>query len=241
MIVEAVDLGLRASRGWVFRNVNLQLDAGRLLALTGRPGSGRTSLLLALAGHFKTNAGRLTRNGPAALGYIPGLQGPEPALTVAEHIEERLLLIGRWSRRRRREQIETTIAAASALAGEPLHPDAKGRELTSLQRQELGLALAALNEPRLIVTDDVDAGMDSDERRRLWLGLADLAAQGYAVVAAAREAEPGIDADRYELTPPEPEWRETSRVDEPTAPENDTRTDSPQADRAAVAGAEEKS
>ena len=66
-----------------------------------------------------------------------------------------------------------------------------------------------------------------------------------AQLAAARQGTHKVKIDtrgfRYELTPPEPEWRETSRVDEPTAPENDTRTDSPQADLAAAASAEEKS
>ncbi|PWU59692.1 ABC transporter ATP-binding protein, partial [Micromonospora globispora] len=90
-IVEASGLGLRTRRGWVYRDVDLTAEAGELHAVTGPPGSGRTSLLLALAGRFPHTEGGLRRRGPAALGQVAGVHEPDPTLTVAEHIQERLL------------------------------------------------------------------------------------------------------------------------------------------------------
>ena len=172
-IVEASGLGLRTRRGWVYRDVDLTAEAGELHAVTGPPGSGRTSLLLALAGRFPHTDGELRRRGPAALGQVAGVHEPDPTLTVAEHIQERLLLLGPVPRRRRqlvpvaavrarRAYRRDAFAAAIAGAGftdTPLDPDRYGRDLTPVERQVLGLVLASLSGPNLIVADDVDAGI----------------------------------------------------------------------------------
>ncbi|MEU8260549.1 ABC transporter ATP-binding protein [Micromonospora sp. NPDC048999] len=215
-IVEASGLGLRTRRGWVYRNVDLTAEAGELHAVTGPPGSGRTSLLLTLAGRFPHNEGELRRRGPAALGQVAGVHEPDPTLTVAEHIQERLLLLGPVPRRRlqlvpvaavraRRAYRRDAFAAAIAGAGftdAPLDPARYGRDLTPVERQLLGLVLASLSGPSLIVADDVDAGSDGPERERIWAALARLADQGYAVIASARAVEPGAPATAVHLASP---------------------------------------
>ncbi|MGC1209831.1 MAG: ATP-binding cassette domain-containing protein [Micromonospora sp.] len=215
-IVEASGLGLRTRRGWVYRDVDLTAEAGELHAVTGPPGSGRTSLLLALAGRFPHTEGELRRRGPAALGQIAGVHEPDPTLTVAEHIQERLLLLGPVPRRRRqlvpvaavrarRAYRRDAFAAAIAGAGftdAPLDPDRYGRDLTPVERQVLGLVLASLSGPSLIVADDVDAGSDAPERAWIWAGLSRLADQGYAVIASARALEPGSTAIVHRLGDP---------------------------------------
>ncbi|MEV4478729.1 ABC transporter ATP-binding protein [Micromonospora coxensis] len=216
-IVEAHGLGLRTRRGWVFRDVDLTAEAGELHAVTGPPGSGRTSLLLALAGRFPHNAGTLRTHGPAALGQVAGVHEPDPALTVAEHIQERLLLLGPVPRRRRRlvpvaavrarrayrrDALATALSGAGFTDDVPLDPDVHGRDLTPVQRQILGLVLATLSGPSLIVADDVDAGSDAPERAWLWAALTRLADQGYAVVASARAVEPGTRAHVHRLGDP---------------------------------------
>ncbi|MFC4017499.1 ATP-binding cassette domain-containing protein [Micromonospora sp. GCM10011542] len=237
VVVEASGLGLRTRRGWVFRDVDLAVGAGELHAVTGPPGSGRTSLLLALAGRFPTSEGRLVRHGSAALGQVAGVHEPDPELTVAEHVAERLLLLGRRARlggerrrraaplaalrsgrlgrsgsgagaRSRRTYRRDAVAAATdgaGLGGEvALDPATRGRDLTPVQRQVLGLVLAALAGPDLIVADDIDAGTDGVERAWLWAVLARLAEQGYAVVASARAVEPGTAAIVHRLGEPSP-------------------------------------
>ncbi|OKI89437.1 ATP-binding cassette domain-containing protein [Micromonospora sp. CB01531] len=216
-IVEAGGLGLRTRRGgWVYRDVDLTAEAGELHAVTGPPGSGRTSLLLTLAGRFPRTDGELRRRGPAALGQVIGVHEADPTLTVAEHIQERLLLLGPVPRRRRqlvpvaavrarRAYRRDAFAAAIAGAGftdAPLDPDRYGRDLTPVERQVLGLVLASLSGPSLIVADDVDAGSDAPEREWIWAALARLADQGYAVIASARAVEPGATAIVHRIGDP---------------------------------------
>jgi ABC-2 type transport system ATP-binding protein len=154
----------------VFRDVDLDAARGDLRALTGPAGSGRTSLLLALAGRFKITDGVLERHGRAALAYVHGVTDPDPNLTVAEHVVERSLLLGRRG---------PSVAVDGA--------DRLGRDLTPLDKHRLGLALARLEDPDLIAVDDADTGLSTDERRELWKELQALADDGYAVIATCRE------------------------------------------------------
>lgn len=209
-VVRAENLGARSGRGWAFRHVDLAVCAGDLLVLTGRQGSGRTSLLLALAGRFATQEGRLVRDGAAALGHVPGVHEPEPALTVAELVEERALLLGTGRstasrlvpvtrRRQLRADRAARVRAALDRYADELPPAAQGRDLTPYQRQLLGLVLADLTDPRLVVADDVDTDLDADERARLWAELDAVARTGRAVVVAAREPAPIPTATHHQM------------------------------------------
>jgi ABC-2 type transport system ATP-binding protein len=179
-VLVAEGLGARTRRGWVFRGVDLAVADGELVTVVGPAGSGRTSLLLALAGHFRTTEGTVTRRVPAALGHVAGVNEPEPGLTVAEHVEERLALLGRasWSPRERRRQ------ALTWLEGVPLAPRTLGRDLDPLGAHLLGLALARIGGPGIVLADDVDSGLSEMERRTLTGALRDT---GLAVVVTARE------------------------------------------------------
>ncbi|MFF5231619.1 ATP-binding cassette domain-containing protein [Dactylosporangium sp. NPDC000521] len=177
-VVEARGLGARTRRGWVFRDVDLDVEAGERVTVTGPAGSGRTSLLLALAGCFRTSAGTVRREGVVALAHVPGVHEPEPALTVAEHVEERRLLLGK------RRSVAVDL---------PLDPGTLGRDLDVLGRHLLGLTLAWAAGPAavVVVVDDVDSGLSAEERALLDEALDALTADGIAVIAAAREAGTG--------------------------------------------------
>jgi ABC-type multidrug transport system ATPase subunit len=192
-IVTADGLGLRTRRGWVFRDVSLAVEPGELLAITGPAGSGRTSLLLALAGHFRTTTGTRRLAGHAGVGFVPGLNEPERGLTAAEHVQERLLLLGQ--RPYGRGAFANTVSRY--LADLPVEEGTLGRDLTPYQRQRLMLRLAELSGAELVVADDVDAGLSGDEREWLWQALEDVAAQGKAVIVTCRE--PAGKAIEYAL------------------------------------------
>jgi ABC-2 type transport system ATP-binding protein len=181
-------LGMRTRRGWLFQPVDLDVNGGELVALAGPAGSGRTSLLLALAGRFATNHGTLTRHGSASLGYIRDVTDPEAGLTVAEHVEERLLLLGRarWRRSYRQELVK------AALADYPGDPDRLVRTVDTYQRHLLGLTMARLERPALICVDDADADLSTPERAELWGRMREIAEGGTAVVAACREVDPQV-------------------------------------------------
>jgi ABC-2 type transport system ATP-binding protein len=216
-VLTATGAGVRRRRRWLFRDLDVAAEPGEIVAIVGPPGSGRTTVLLALARRFKLSAGKVV--GSAALGYVPEVTSPEPVLTVLEHVRERLLLVGRSPRE----------AAAIPLLG--LDPALKGFELSPYQRQVLGLVLARLENPRAVALDGVDEGLDGRESAALWALLADLAAEGIAVLVTAREVDPArvstsvrLGGAPAEETPPseQPPAAEPVAEDEPAANEAKT-------------------
>ncbi|MBB2942250.1 ABC-2 type transport system ATP-binding protein [Actinoplanes lutulentus] len=183
-VLTATGAGVRHHRRWLVRGLDLRVEPGELVAVTGPPGSGRTSALLTLARRLRLSAGTVDIVGTASLGHVPDVEEPEPVFTVAEHITERLALLGRP----RGEDV-------------PLHgldPELRGRDLTPYQKQVLGLVLARMERPSVIALDGVDAGLDATERAALWELLGEITASGVAVLLTAREVAPA-EVDRIVL------------------------------------------
>ncbi|MFI7124791.1 ATP-binding cassette domain-containing protein [Nonomuraea sp. NPDC050153] len=146
----------------VYPEVSLKAGAGTLTVVAGSAGSGRTSLLLTLAGRMKPTKGALNVAGHAgrrairravALALIDGVTDLDRSLTVGEHLRER--------RRRPYQEILERVGLAD-LERAPV------RELDREQHVRLGLALALLDEPEVIVADNVDAGLPVDRQQALW-------------------------------------------------------------------------
>ncbi|GAA3134234.1 ATP-binding cassette domain-containing protein [Streptomyces echinatus] len=215
--VRTEGLGLRGPRGWAFRGVTLDADPGSLIAIEGPSGSGRTCLLLALAGRMRPSEGvavvgglKLPRRMAAlrrisAVANVAGVTDLEPALTVGEHLRERALMQRRFGDSLRellrpgpRRVHEARLRVDAALAAAGLDPETlpKGsrtavRDLERPQEVRLSVALALLGRPRLLGVDDVDMLLSEAERAELWDGLRSLTRAGTTVVAVCRTAPEG--------------------------------------------------
>ncbi|GLY04828.1 ATP-binding cassette domain-containing protein [Actinoplanes sp. NBRC 101535] len=220
-VLTATGAGVRHHRRWLLRDLTLTVQPGQTVAIIGPPGSGRTTALLALARRLRLNAGTIQLTGTAELGHVPGVTEPEPVLTVLEHVQERLALLGRPGLR------GLLTGAGADAAGVPLHgldPAMRGRDLSPYQRQVLGVVLARLSRPSMLALDGVDAGLDAAERDDLWRLLGTVTAGGVAVLVTARELEPGrADAT---VTLDDPRLGEPGRaVVEWSGPESASGTD----------------
>ncbi|WP_233358892.1 ATP-binding cassette domain-containing protein [Thermomonospora amylolytica] len=196
--VEARGLSLRGPRGWVYRDVTFEVPPGEVAALVGDAGSGRTSLLLTLGGRMRPTGGTAVVGGHrlpgelravqriAALGLVAGVTEPDPALTVAEHVSEaidlREGLFGRLRGRRRR------IAAALDRVGLEVDPRMRAHDLLPDEAQLLGVALALIGDPGLVLLDDLDDGLPVDAQQALWRRLREIADTGITIVAACHDA-----------------------------------------------------
>jgi ABC-2 type transport system ATP-binding protein len=214
-VLTAGGAGVRHRRRWLFRDLDVAVEPGEIVAVVGPPGSGRTTLLLALAGRFRLTAGTVTAAGPIALGYVPDVTAPEPVYTVAEHVRERLALQGRP----RRGASPRARRAADDVDLRGLDPRMLGRDLSPFQRQVLGIVLAGLAEPAVIALDGFDDGLDAAERAALWRLITEMAGAGTAVILTAREVDPaagvsvirlGAAADAGERAAGAPSETETS-------------------------------
>jgi energy-coupling factor transport system ATP-binding protein len=191
--------------------VDLEVHAGTITAVMGRNGSGKSSLLGALAGAHEPSLGRISY--------------PDADLPAARP--------SRWSRRRDRtddaphrwsprelvrrvglvpqnpadllylSSVAAECTAADADTGSQpgrcralldelvggLPPERHPRDLSEGQRLALALAIVLTGDPPLLLCDEPTRGLDYPSKHRLVRMLADQAAAGRAVVVASHDVE----------------------------------------------------
>jgi ABC-type multidrug transport system ATPase subunit len=192
-LIAATGLGLRTRRGWVFRDVDLALAAGSVTALAGPAGSGRSMLLLTIAGRARPSAGTLTVAGhdrraeirrSVAVARITAAVELEPELRVTDHVREASLLAhghfdARWAR-----DLVGSAADSVTLAG----------DLAADESVLLSVALAMATKPAVLVVDDVDHDASAEQQTRIWRALRTAADTGTTVVATTVDTETAAGA-----------------------------------------------
>jgi ABC-type Na+ transport system ATPase subunit NatA len=210
----ATGLGWQGGSGWIFREVSVTVPPGSLAAIVGPAGSGRSSLLLTLAGRMTPTAGVLSVLGhdvaddPSAVRELTsvaraaGSIGPEPALTVRESIEERCLIddVASAEGHTRFQQ------ACQALQFSP-DPSALVESVVGEQATLLAVALAYLRTSAAILLDDLDRDIPLAVRAPLLQALRRLAGTGTAIIATATDRSAVGGATRLSNSNPQPTAR----------------------------------
>jgi urea transport system ATP-binding protein len=161
LTVEAIDLSYGASR--CLRGVSLAVEPGKIVAVLGRNGVGKSSLLRAIMGLERVQAGRvhwegrdITRLPPpdrarAGIGYVP--QGREifPFLSVHENLETALAAAPRGSR------VPEEVFELFPILRTFLRR--RGGDLSGGQQQQLAIARALCARPRLLILDEPTEGI----------------------------------------------------------------------------------
>jgi ABC-type multidrug transport system ATPase subunit len=181
-------------------DVCLQLDAGEMVGIWGRRGSGRTTLLRIAAGLQSPHSGQVLfagrpLRGPAPFNNGIAFCGPHfraaDAWPVQREIVEVQLARGvsrSAARARTRWALERTGAVHCA--------ERRLRSLPASEATRARLALALTSEPRLMLVDDVIAGVDLAERDAILALLRSLADEGVAILTSTDETPALAGCDR---------------------------------------------
>jgi branched-chain amino acid transport system ATP-binding protein len=152
------------SGGWgattVVEDLSLSVAPGETLAIVGRNGVGKTTLLEVIIGRARRNAGEILLDGKslsrrpthqrskAGIGYVPQRREIFPSLTVREN-----LLIGRrpgvWTEKRVFELFPSLVERASNL----------GTQLSGGEQQMLSIGRALLANPHVLIMDEPVEGL----------------------------------------------------------------------------------
>lgn len=172
--------------------VDLEVPPGQVHGLVGPNGAGKTTLLGMLLGLTTPDTGTLellghpvrrSRDLPDGVaGFVDG-PGLYPSLTARQNLVAMASLRGERPRQ---------VDLALDRVGLDDVADDRVRGFSLGMRQRLGLAAALLGRPQLLVLDEPMNGLDPAAARRVHQLLAELAAEGTAVVVSShRTAELG--------------------------------------------------
>jgi ABC-type multidrug transport system fused ATPase/permease subunit len=197
-------VALAASNGYprdarsrpVLSDVNLDVPAGRTIALVGATGSGKTSLVSLISRLYDVSDGRVLLDGAdvrevsvRSLRRAIAVVSDDPFLfsaTVAENIA--------YARADApREEIELAARRAQAHEfvkrlpkGYDTRVGERGLTLSGGQRQRLAIARALLADPRVLILDDATSSVDASTEQSIKLALAEAMAGRTTFVIAHR-------------------------------------------------------
>ena len=160
MKLHAHDVGVRYGGRVAVAGVSLTAAPGELLAILGANGSGKSSLLRALAG-VQAHGGGITWDGgpapPGSIGYMPQDSGTRAALSAFE-----VVLLGRMRSLSFRVGAADLRAAEAAMAEIGVADLARRRvgELSGGQRQMVLLAQVLAGDPRVLLLDEPTSALD---------------------------------------------------------------------------------
>lgn len=186
--------GLRKSFGGVevLHGVDLDLTGGRVLALLGENGAGKSTTIKILTGDYRADGGEISVDGQPVdirnprdardLGFRVIYQefSDAPDLTVAENIS-----LGSLPSRGGIVQWAEVRSRATRILNEldvDLQPQQLVADLGVAERQILEIARAMAGSARLLVLDEPTSALSAEEVDRLFAFVRRLRAQGVAIV-----------------------------------------------------------
>lgn len=186
-------------------DVDLDIQAGSVLALLGHNGAGKSTLIKILAGVYRADEGQVTVAGhplgsgaaSTEMSFIHQDLGLVEWMTVAENVAlgtgypRRAGLVS-WRQVRRR-----CTEALEIVAGH-LDPDAAVADLTRAERSLVAIARALATRARLIVLDEPTASLPAADCARLFDVLHTLRDRGHAIVYVSHRLDEVYQvADRF--------------------------------------------
>ena len=175
-MITATNLSKRFGAKRVFDRVEVQLDRGDFLLVTGPNGSGKTTLLRVLAGLDAPTKGELELPDRAVVGYL----GHEPLVYRELTPLENLHLFGRLYRvPERGERIGMLLERFGLweVRSDRVSTFSRG------MRQRLGLCRVLLHDPQLVILDEPFNALDAAGAELLDATLEELAATSTLIVA----------------------------------------------------------
>jgi ABC-type multidrug transport system ATPase subunit len=190
----------------VVRELDLTLDIGARVALSGPNGSGKTTILRCIAGTLSPTAGRIRIGGhapgtPEAQRLIGVSLSQERSFYLRLSGRENLLFFARLRGYGHREAARRVARLSDELELEKILTQRVDRCSTGMV-QQLAFARALVGDPALLLLDEPTRSLDRDAFGRLWAAV-DRRPGITLLIATHNEEDLERCADRIALSTPE--------------------------------------
>lgn len=190
-VLEVDGVGKAFGRRDVLRAAGLRVRPGRITALLGRNGVGKSTLFRIVVGRVRADYGRvlfrgryrprpaLSRLSREGLMYLAQESALTPHFTLGQHLDA---FARRWGGG---ERIPGLLADLRLDA----HRESRPRKLSGGERQRASLALALLRRPVCLLADEPFAGVAPGDRPAVGGALRRLAEEGCGVAVSGHDVD----------------------------------------------------
>jgi len=159
---ELSDYGVAYGQSDVIKGLNLTVKPQEIIAILGRNGMGKTTLMKSLIGMIPSKEGSVRLNGTelstlksyervaAGVGFVPQGRMIFSTMTVSENIETGLTSTGK-------KKIPTDLYSLFPVLEEMKHR--RGGNLSGGQQQQLAIARALASNPSVLLLDEPTEGI----------------------------------------------------------------------------------
>ncbi len=197
-IVDVQDVRKSFGQVEVLKGVSFSIDKGQVVAIVGRSGSGKSTMLRCLngietvssgtidvAGHRLDASGKHVLDLRRAVGMVFQSYNLFPHLTVEENIR----LAPRIVRKLPEAQITAIVERVLRQVGLLEKRDAYPEQLSGGQQQRVAIARSLAMEPEVMLFDEVTSALDPELTREVLRVMEQLAESGMTMVLVTHEME----------------------------------------------------
>ena len=187
-------------------DISSEIPTGKIIALVGASGSGKTSILRAVAGLLNTKHAHICFDGERwsdsknkyhmpthlrPIGFVSQSYALFPHLTVLENVETSLMHL---SPQERKSQAHDCLELTHIKGFEARYPN----ELSGGQKQRVALARAIARKPKILLLDEPFSAVDRTTRKSLYIELQQLHERlGITIILVTHDINEAIKLASY--------------------------------------------
>ena len=192
MLLDVKDINTYRGPAHILRGVSITVDTDEVVALVGRNGAGRTTIIESITGLLPVRSGHIRfrdeeitslpphRRAKRGIGYAPENSGIFPELTVAEN-----LMISRWLASKTKRGSADTDSNVFAVFPEVRQlVNRQGLNLSGGQKKMVAIARAMALAPYLLILDEAFEGLAPVVVRRFRDAVMTIKAMGISLLIA---------------------------------------------------------
>jgi len=180
------------------RGLNLRVEQGEFVAITGKSGAGKSTLVNTLTGIDRADQGEIWVAGQPAprdedtlarwrgltLGVVFQFFQLLPSISLVKNVMIPMEFCGRYTPRQRKQRAQMLLEQVGLAGHTPTRPS----DLAGGQQQRVAIARALANDPPIIVADEPTGNLDSRTTTEILDLFAGLAAQGKTLLVVTHDA-----------------------------------------------------